>query len=462
MAACDLVGPSAGIELMAEPQPESPSPRPAPTRPMGTPAAAGPGPVATGSVVAPEARLTERAAGPITLAIRFTGSGSEYFRIWLVNLLLVVVTVGIYYPWAKVRRLRYFYANTLVGNNAVGRHALRFHGDPKRMLIGYLITSALFVLYSIAGTVSAVAGAVALVALAVVWPAFIRAGLRFRLSNTSWRGLRFAFDGTLSGAYRVLLPLVVPLALAVASTVLFEVWADDGGDPSPPLAASAGVAMLVLAVVVACLMAPWILVRLRRYQHDNYRFGSVVARLDIRGSAIYRLLMKTSLVTVATIAVVLGTVGALAAWWFLSGDAAGPQTGDRSRIPPWLVAIAPIVFGLLPLLLVAAAQLVIVPYVTARLQNLFWSATRSEAVQFDSQLSFAKLARLTAFNWLMIIVTLGLYWPFARVAVARLRLEAVVLHLRDDPATIIGEARSRDPGNTGDAAADVFGFDPGF
>ena len=28
--------------------------------------------------------------------IRFTGSGSEYFGIWIVNLLLTVVTVGIY------------------------------------------------------------------------------------------------------------------------------------------------------------------------------------------------------------------------------------------------------------------------------------------------------------------------------------------------------------------------------
>eukprot|EP01031_Cornospumella_fuschlensis_P012127 gene12127-14827_t len=35
------------------------------------------------------------------LRIEFTGSGSEYFRIWVVNLLLLLVTVGIYYPWAK-------------------------------------------------------------------------------------------------------------------------------------------------------------------------------------------------------------------------------------------------------------------------------------------------------------------------------------------------------------------------
>jgi len=42
------------------------------------------------------------------LPIEFTGSGSEYFRIWIVNLLLMFVTLGSYYPWAKVRRLRDF------------------------------------------------------------------------------------------------------------------------------------------------------------------------------------------------------------------------------------------------------------------------------------------------------------------------------------------------------------------
>ena len=62
------------------------------------------------------------------LPIVFSGSGSEYFRIWIVNLLLMLVTLGIYYPWAKARRLRYFMGNTLIGGQPLG-----FHGDPKKM-----------------------------------------------------------------------------------------------------------------------------------------------------------------------------------------------------------------------------------------------------------------------------------------------------------------------------------------
>ncbi|MGI9025580.1 MAG: DUF898 family protein, partial [Burkholderiaceae bacterium] len=53
----------------------------------------------------------------------FTGTGSEYFKIWIVNLALTLVTLSIYSPWAKVRRLRYFYGNTLLDDSP-----FEFHG----------------------------------------------------------------------------------------------------------------------------------------------------------------------------------------------------------------------------------------------------------------------------------------------------------------------------------------------
>src|SRR3569623_2722255 len=47
----------------------------------------------------------------------FTGTGPEYFRIWIVNLLLTLSTLGIYTAWAKVRRVQYFYRNTRVADS---------------------------------------------------------------------------------------------------------------------------------------------------------------------------------------------------------------------------------------------------------------------------------------------------------------------------------------------------------
>src|ERR1700761_197457 len=100
------------------------------------------------------------------LRVRFVGSGSEYFRIWVVNLLLTVVTIGLYYPFAKVRRLRYFHAATEIDG-----HALAFHGDPWKMLRGFLLVAAMVGAYTVAGRVSPTSGLVAFVIVAALWPA---------------------------------------------------------------------------------------------------------------------------------------------------------------------------------------------------------------------------------------------------------------------------------------------------
>src|SRR5690606_28413884 len=63
---------------------------------------------------------------PRTLALIFTGDGREYFRIWVVNLLLTLATFGIYSAWAKVRRLQYFDRNTQLAGASFD-----FHGNPR-------------------------------------------------------------------------------------------------------------------------------------------------------------------------------------------------------------------------------------------------------------------------------------------------------------------------------------------
>ena len=71
--------------------------------------------------------------------LHFTGRGGEYFGVWIVNLLLTIVTLGIYSPWAKVRRLQYFYRHTEVAGSSFD-----FHGSPIRILIGQEDSPAIF------------------------------------------------------------------------------------------------------------------------------------------------------------------------------------------------------------------------------------------------------------------------------------------------------------------------------
>ena len=44
-------------------------------------------------------------------AFEFRGDGGSYFLICLVNSLLVLVTLGIYLPWALMKCRRYIYSN---------------------------------------------------------------------------------------------------------------------------------------------------------------------------------------------------------------------------------------------------------------------------------------------------------------------------------------------------------------
>ncbi len=120
---------------------------------------------------------------------------------------------------------------------------------------------------------------------------------------------------------------------------------------------------------------------------------------------------------------------------------------------------------LLPLLvmlvLVVVFQLALRPYVTSRSQNLVWNGTRSEHISFDSQLRFWPLLRLTLKNWFFLVITLGLYFPFAAVATAKMRLEAVQVLTRGDPDELLATLATHEEAAAGDAAGDLLGMDIG-
>ena len=87
--------------------------------------------------------------------------------------------------------------------------------------------------------------------------------------------------------------------------------------------------------------------------------------------------------------------------------------------------------------------------------------TVADKLQFKSELRFAPLFWLTIKNWLLMIVTLGLYWPFAKVAFARMHLEAVSVATRLNIDELHEQLRLADGDAAGDAAGDLFGVDIG-
>ena len=377
----------------------------------------------------PEPSPGNSPALPHQLGIRFTGSGSEYFRIWIVNLLLTVLTLTLYLPWAKVRKLKYFHGNTLVGDAPLG-----FHGQARRMLRGYLLVALLFVLYTLAGQFSPIAGLVALVILVAIAPALFRAALQFRLANTSWRGLRLRFTGELREAYLLAIPVVAMVALGVV--LGFAGALQQGGNTN--------VALVLLAAILLlqAWAGIWMLWRTKKYQHDHYALATLRTRFDGRQRQFAGLVLGCLGLAVLLMLLAAG----LAAGAMALGSAPDRQT--RAML-----------LGLAPLALLLLVFVLLKPYFVARLQNLVWNQTGGEALQFHSRLRVRPMLALTLKNWLLIVLTLGLYWPFAAVAMARLRLQAVSLSLRDDPEQLADQLRTAQVDAAGDAAGDLFGID---
>ena len=373
------------------------------------------------------------------LSIKFTGSGSEYFRIWIVNLLLTVVTLSLYFPFAKARRLRYFHGNTLVDG-----HALGFHGDPKKMLRGYLLVLLFTVCYGAAGHFSPVAAAVAGLALAALWPALWQSSLRFRLANTSWRGLRFRFDGSVADAYKALLPVLAPGVLILMLTALQPAAGD--AEPAEP---AAWVAALMGIILLASMgLLPLLMARLKRYQHNHYQFAGDTTTLTVGAGQFYLLCLLAGLLSMAPV-FVLGLLMAVIVPLLAMGAKGAPSGAAIAGMVMVMVVFYGLLFSLVQ------------PFFTARLQNLVWGNTRSPRVRFTSGLKARALCWLTAKNLLLTVITLGLYRPFAAVHTARLRLEAVRVHAFGDVDQWVAGGAGTAGDASGDAAGDLLGVDIG-
>jgi uncharacterized membrane protein YjgN (DUF898 family) len=150
--------------------------------------------------------IREDHAGPAHHGVTplvFHGSGGEYFKIWIVNLVLSVLTLGIYSAWAKVRTQQYFHSNTELAGSRFA-----YHGRPRSILIGRGLVAGLF-LTAVALAQLGSPTAIGFFAVGIVLIPWLMAGsMRFRAAMVSWRGVRFAWHGTTGSVYRLTLKVI--------------------------------------------------------------------------------------------------------------------------------------------------------------------------------------------------------------------------------------------------------------
>lgn len=396
-------------------------------------------------------------SGPTILRPRFLATGGEYFGIWIVNLLLMIVTLGLYYPWARVRKLQFF-----AGNTDVGGHRLAFTGIAKQMFPGFAIAVTGFIVYSISDAVSPLLGLAVIALFALVFPWLFRAALRFRLARTSWRGLPFSFTASTRAAYAAFAPGFVVIALLVmvgAGAALFLGFETDTGNADTvaegALATEAAVsAVLGLLMILGVLIGPWLHFRFKRLQHSHYQYAGCQSRFTAGVGAFYGLYLKSLLVGL------LGLLVGAAALGLFAGLTGNFDFGKFDVTQGDGVALVMLGFVGVILAYFVLGQ-VVAAYFQRTLHNLVWSNTRGDGFAFAASLKFWPYFGLRMLNLFLKMVTIGLYTPFAQVAIARMKLDSIALAVQLDLDAMINQAQESGVSATADAAADLFDVDIG-
>lgn len=318
--------------------------------------------------------------------LRFTGDTGSYFRLWLVNLLLSVVTLGIWSAWAKVRTKKYFYGHTHLAGSA-------FDYDTTGWVIlkGRLLAVAVIALWSVvtsfAPIVALPLGILAFFGL----PWIINRGLRFSARITVWRNVRFDFQGSYGRTLLYFFVLTIPVYMT------------------------------------GLLGLPWLQRARSRYLTGAYRFGTAPFRLEADLGAFYAAYLKTVLASllmlVPAIGLGVGLTVALADSSFfddLTSDEAAGLT---------VVAVYAGAF------LMAATVL---PYLRAQILALTLNGTSLGGTasgrqhRFSCTLSPVRYAWICLSNLAAVAVSLGLLMPWATVRLHRYTVEAVTAHAAED------------------------------
>lgn len=140
-----------------------------------------------------------------TIPFQFTGKVGEYFNIWIVNLSLSIITLGIYSAWAKVRRKRYLYSNTLLDNTP-----FEYLAQPIAILKGRLIAFGVIAIYSAITRLYSQTELLFGLAFLILLPWVVIQSLCFNARNSSYRNIRFDFRANYKEALLLVLGLTYP------------------------------------------------------------------------------------------------------------------------------------------------------------------------------------------------------------------------------------------------------------
>ncbi len=314
----------------------------------------------------------------------FHGKGSDYFRIWIVNMLFTILTLGIYSAWAKVRTKRYFYGNTELAGDR-----FEYLASPIAILKGRLIAVAALLAYSFAGYISVAAGWITFALLLLLIPVFVVQSSRFNSSNSAWRGVRFGFDGGHRQAY-------------------------------PP-----HLFWPMFGVATFGFGLPFAWYKINQFQYNHYRFGITrsTSSATVHGFYGIGIGIFVSMILVIVLAIIL---------IFSIGMLTAMIGGGESQLSAEVEAIL-VVF---PSFLFVYASVAAI--YQAMIYKLVFNNIEIGGNRLRSSISIEYVFLILS-NTFLILVTLGFFYPWAAVRRVRYLMANILLEARELDSFAAGE-----------------------
>jgi uncharacterized membrane protein YjgN (DUF898 family) len=332
--------------------------------------------------------------------VKFHGATGDYYKIWIVNLLLTIVTLGIYSAWAKVRKLSYFY-----GNTEVDSHRFSYLANPLNILKGRIIALALFAIFYFSSAISPIISLVFALIYIFAMPYILCRSLKFQLQMTAYRNIRFNFHGQYGQAF-----------------LTFMLYP-------------------ILALFTFYLAMPWVLKKIDQFIVDNTSFGNKTFTSNLSTATYYKASILAVIVAIAIFSLFMFSVG-------VSFSALlKPEHG-----------VSPYLSGLLFATYLGAFVVSGAIYTTTIRNHLFNNSEISNVAHFKSSITFPSLLTLRITNLLLIICTLGLAIPWVMVRNAQYMSSKTEVTILPAIENIVADGDSITSA-TGEEIADTFDFD---
>lgn len=303
--------------------------------------------------------------GRVEHPVEFHGTAGEFFGIWIVNVLLSIVTLGIYGAWAKVRTKKYFY-----GQTSIDSHNFDYHATGLQIFIGRVIVVLALILLGASQFISIFLYMALILVLLVVLPFIIIRALRFNARVSSYRNVRFNFDGTYGGGF------IAYFLLPIAN--IFTLY----------------------------LATPFVTRQANRFTVNGHEFGDRPFSFDSQIGPYYKAFLFPLFAFIAFLVV----AGILGAGVFAGAAAMGGAPNEAA-----MVSLVLFVYLGLFVIVVPAAL-----YYAACVRNIiFNNAVLDGRHTFRSEVNPFRYAWIIISNTIAAIFTLGLLIPWGRVRLAK-------------------------------------------